>query len=265
MNYKSLILQLGTQASQKAPFTLRLFSAAGRSFFVIGTLHTFEPTDSLVSYIQKGWEEFLKIPGEKIAIIERRGKIDAQSLEEAIRAYGEAGAVYWFASKAGVRVVCPEPRYYQDVTVELCKRFDPEDVCYRQVGDALSWRTRIHSQHSLEEDLGRLLADRAKHEDIFGFKPTAAWFMEKHHRLFGDQDIGDELFWKKTMNSAGSMNTVFGKILTATEEIRNEVIFDKITELWHQGGNLFMVYGKTHVELLEPALRALIEKEEGDR
>ena len=63
------------------------------------------------------------------------------------------------------------------------------------------------------------------------------------------------------MNSKESMNTIFGRILAVSHNIRNHVIFDNIANLWDQGNNIFMVYGNSHITSLEPALRALVENQ----
>ncbi|MFH1178104.1 MAG: hypothetical protein V1711_00035 [bacterium] len=258
MEYKSLILGLGQKPDNPIPYSVTLRALSGQTFSVVGVRHVHDPKDPLILYIQDSFNKFLKILGPKIAIIEKRSKISANSLEEAVKTWGEAGATHWIATSESIHVTCPEPDSW-DVTAELCKQFDPSDICYYEVGDAMSWHKRLHPELTAEENLERLLLNRVKHKDVYGFEPTVEWFMKKHESLFGNQSIDDESFWKATMNSKKSVNTVFGKILTARHNTRNQIIFDNIANLWNQGNNIFMVYGNSHITSLEPALRALVE------
>jgi len=260
MEYKSLILELGQRPDNPIPYAIIHQALSGQILSIIGVSHTHDPADPLILYIQNAFKEFLKIPGQKIAIVEKRNKINANSFKKAVEIWGEAGATYWLATSADIPVVCPEPDYL-DVTSELCKQFDPSDVCYFEVGDAMIWWKHLHSNLTAKENLERLLSNRAKHKDIYGFEPTEEWFMRKHKSLFGNQNIDNENFWRMTMNTKENTNTIFGRILTARHNIRNQIIFDNIVDLWRQGNNIFMVYGNSHITSLGPALRALVKNQ----
>ena len=193
MEYKSLILGLGQKPDNPTPYSITLRAPSGQIFSIIGVRHVYDPGDYLISCIQNTFREFLKISGPKTVIIEKRSKISANSLEEVIQTWGEAGAMHWLATSAGISVVCPEPNY-QDVTAELCKQFDPSDICYYEVGDAMSWHKRLHPELTAEENLERLLSNRVNHKNVYGFEPTVEWFMEKHKSLLATKVLTMKFF-----------------------------------------------------------------------
>lgn len=239
------------------PHVFTLQNTLKQTLAVIGVSHTTNPADPLVEYLKKSFTNFKEIPEPKLVLLEKRLKNIPETIEDSTRLFGEAGATAWLAQSHGIPFLCPEPKY-RDTLVALCAQFDPSDVCYRQIGEAMGWRTRKTPIPSTEENLARLIEDRVQYADILGFTPTIAWFMEKHASLFGNQDVGDDAFWRSS-NSSFATHPIFKGILHATGNVRNQFIMNTIATHWSEGKNIILVYGDAHILAIEPALEALVK------
>jgi len=82
----------------------------GRSITYIGVRHSFNPDDEQFEVIQNEFDEFQKLDGDKIVMIE--GGVNWQTLEtkeETIKRYGEPAFVKSLTIEAGLEYISPEP------------------------------------------------------------------------------------------------------------------------------------------------------------
>lgn len=153
--------------------TLKINSSrSSNSLYFFGARHTNDPADQQFISLKESWKEFLEKTGKgKIAFTEGATGEIPRDYEEAIREYGETGALHWLGREAGVEVRRPEPRD-DDTRRDLIASFDVSLVAYTIIAQNLSSWFHRTSEISFNTALERVLKREEKFSDIYGFTPN---------------------------------------------------------------------------------------------
>ncbi len=241
---ENLILKLGPNSEKQI-------------LYFFGTRHTNDYRDEQFNYIKQFWSEFLnKSERQKSVFVEGAIHEIPQDYEEAIRWYGETGAIQWLGREAGIKVIRPEPteagqRKY------LCAKFDSKLVAYAVIAQNLaSWFSHI-GKTTFDEAVNQVLKREAGYSEVYGFVPNKEWLVSQHKELFGEQMFEDKSFLVSITDPTKN-DTAINKIVSARSKMRNENILAEIKKAWESGKSIFIVYGKGHLAALESYLRDLI-------
>ncbi|MDP2642044.1 MAG: hypothetical protein Q8P21_02015 [bacterium] len=242
--------------SQQNPILRLKSTSGGQILYFFGAKHTNDLTDTQFSYLKQLWEEFFAAAkGGKIVFVEGTTHGMPQSYEEAIRQYGEAGAIQWLAMKEDVETIRPELDDLEQRKT-LCTIFHPQFVAYTVIVQNLAGWFRHTGQSSFDEAIGRVLSREAKFRDVYGFVPDKSWLEGHHKRLFGEQRLEDKGFLD-SISDPRKTDTIVNSIVASRSKMRDEYILSAITKVWKSGKSIFIVYGKGHLNALENSLQEL--------
>lgn len=235
---------------------IKIKSISGNALYFLGARHTNDPSDVQFDKIKNLWSDFLEnTEGERIIFIESIIHNTSDDFEDSVRKYGEAGAVFFLARKAGLGVIKPEPTAEEQRRI-LCGLFDKEIVVYTMIIQNLSAWSRLINKSNFNDVLKRTLHTEKEYSEIYGFTPDITWFKKQHRKLFGKQEIEDRFFLNNISNPRKS-DTQINIVASHRTKVRNEYIINRITEAWNSGKNIFIVYGKGHLSILEDELQKL--------
>ncbi|OGN27304.1 MAG: hypothetical protein A2941_00395 [Candidatus Yanofskybacteria bacterium RIFCSPLOWO2_01_FULL_49_17] len=232
----------------------------GQFLYFFGIQHSNDPTHSQVEAIKEFWQEFLRQsrqPSDKrIVLIERTPVDTLDSLGQAIIKYGESGEAQWLARQENINIECPEPSLETQRKV-LCEKFDSPAVAYALIVRNLNAWIKRTTRSPFESALAQTISREAKAEDVYKFTPTLEWFRGYHKNLFGDQKLEDARFLASITDPRYSENSQTNKIIASITQIRNGYILNRIKDLWKLGFDVFIVYGRGHLDILRPDLEQL--------
>lgn len=228
-----------------------------QALYFFGARHTNDPTDTQFEYLKQFLDEFLNVAkGERTIFVEGATRETPQNYEEAIREYGETGAINWLARESDIETVCPEPSN-EEQRKALCVLFSPQIVAYTMITQYLAGWFRQERQLSFENVINRTLDREAKFSEIYGFVPERKWLDDQHKKLFGEKPLEDKEF-VDSISDPRKSDTEVNLVVATRTKMRNEHVFSKIAEAWKEGKSVFIVYGKGHLATLEHSLRELV-------
>lgn len=230
----------------------------GQVLYFFGAVHGNDPSDHQFEYLKEFWDEFIANTGpQRTVFVESIVRDAPEQFAEAIIQRGEVGATLWLAQRDGVPVICPEPDDTEQRRA-LCLKFDSHDVAYTMVIQGLtSWNRRKVREFDFGEAIERFVKRETKFADIFGFTPDTFWFQDQHRKLFGEQQLEDKTFLDSVSDPRKS-DTLVNQIVSSRTKMRNEYVLSRIADVWGSGQSVFIVYGKGHLVVLEPALRKML-------
>lgn len=229
----------------------------GQILFFFGARHTNDPTDAQFDQLRRQWDEFMSSSkGERMMFTEGPIRDVPEKYEDAIEKRGEVGAAQWLAKEADVTAIYPEPDETQQRKT-LCASYSPQDVAYTLIVQNLAGWFRHSHDATFIEAVERSVNREAKFADIYDFTPDVAWFRKKHTELFGNQKLENKDFLDSIADPRKN-NTLVNQIVAERTKMRNNYILERITETWNTGKSVFIVYGKGHLAILEPALKKLV-------
>lgn len=194
--------------------------------------------------------------GEKVALVEGATREMPKDYQETVRAYGEAGSLYWFAREAQIEVIRPEPND-EEQRKSLCASFPPDLVAYAVIIQNLAASFRHTDSINFNEVITRVLNRETKFSEIYGFLPDRPWFEGQHKKLFDEQKLEDKNFLDSIVDPRKD-NTVINGVVALRSKLRNEYILSVIKKMWEARKNIFIVYGKGHLFSLEQPLKELV-------
>ncbi|PIR88643.1 MAG: hypothetical protein COU09_01155 [Candidatus Harrisonbacteria bacterium CG10_big_fil_rev_8_21_14_0_10_44_23] len=232
-------------------------NSVGQVLYFFGAVHTNKYTDIQFKNLRKFWDKFLSVTkNEKTVFIEGVLHELPPDYKEAIKVYGETGAIGWLAREAGIEIVHAEPS--EDLQREsLCGLFDSKVVAYSIIIQNLGVWFRHESQTDFEEALNRVLKREAKFSDIYGFTTDKSWFSSQHEKLFPHQTLEDKQFLD-SISDPRNNNTVVNEIVACRSKFRDKHILSLIKKVFQSGKSIFIVYGKGHLATLESSIQKLV-------
>ena len=247
------------ESSQEIPILKLGPGAKDQIIYFFGAYHTNNPEDPQFDNLKKIWGEFLLKSGvNKTAFVEGATREIPEAYEEAIREYGEAGALQWLAHGRGIGVSRPELGEREQRQL-LSNTYYPELVAYTVIAQNLAGWLRHTKKESFQDALARVLGREAKFSDIYNFNLNGEWFESKHKELFGSQGIEDKTFLD-SITDPRKKNTVINEIVASRSALRNKYLLEVIANAWKNGESIFIVYGKGHLASLESELQSLVKE-----
>ncbi len=224
--------------------------------YFFGARHTNNNNDVQFGRLKKFWDEFLNNSSEeRVAIIEGNVRDVPDNYEEAIKKYGESGAIFWLANKASIPVVCAEPSSSEQRKF-LCSLFDPQLVAYALIVQNLGAWFRHVRDSTFSQAVERSIKREAEFTGIYEFIPDSNWLHDKHNELFDQQSLEDEKFLN-SISDPRKDDTIINAIISNGTEMRNNHIKSVIVENWKDKKSIFIVYGKGHLSILRDSLKEL--------
>lgn len=238
----------------------------GQSLFYFGAKHIMDPKHPQFEYLHEQWLNFLDDKPKEDIIVIHEARVNATLLmpdlttyEDAVKKYGESGAIVFWANQANVQSFCPEPTIQDDAN-ELLKKFSKEEVFYFYMMRGInSWQRR--SEPKDFNDF--VLKSSNRYKEAFGwegfnfaFNPT---LLEVHRKIFGKEfDLSDIDFISNIPIPLGNLS-VINDVARMSSQGRNFAILDCIAKFWEEGKNIFVAYGATHAIMQERVIREMVE------
>jgi len=246
------------EQSQENPVLKLGPSPTGQILYFFGARHTNNPDDIQFNYLQQFWNEFLNVvKRDKIIFIEGATREISQNYEEAIRQYGEAGAIRWLARESNIDVIRPEPGEEEQRKL-LCALFSHHIVAYTVIAQNLAGWFRHKSQTSFDKAVERVLEREAKFSNIYGFIPDRLWLDNQHKELFGERRLEDKNFLD-SISDPRKGGTMVNNIVAFRSKMRDEHLLSAIVKAWKSGKSIFIVYGRGHLLSMERSLQELVK------
>lgn len=232
-------------------------NSVGQVLYFFGAVHTNKYTDIQFKNLKQFWDEFLSVAkNEKTIFIEGVLHEIPQGYEEAIKIYGESGAIGWLARDVSIEIIRPEPS--EDIQREsLCNSFDPQVVAYSIIIQNLGGWFRRESRTTFEEALDYVLKRETKFSDIYGFITDKSWFSSQHKKLFPNQKLEDSKFLD-SISDPRKNDTNVNEIVSYRSKLRDKHMLSMVSEVFKSGKSIFIVYGKGHLVTLKPSLQKLV-------
>lgn len=231
----------------------------GQILYFFGARHSNNPNDAQFGQLRQSWTSFLKAAtGERLVLTEAAARETPATYEDAIRQYGEVGAVQWLAREANVEAMCPEPDATQQRKM-LCATWDSHLVAYTFIIQNLAgWFRQTTHRSTFSEAVSRSVQREARFTDAYGFTPDDAWFQKQHQELFGDQQLEDKHFLD-VIADPRKTGTPVNQVVSSRTAMRNTYIQERIAKAWEASKSIFIVYGMGHLVALETPLRNMVE------
>lgn len=255
-------------------------SPRGGKVNFVGTKHTNNPEDPFFGRLGAQWQQFASDNSRpKVVVLEgwRPGYAQqGESVDEAVAARGENAFIEQRALEAGIEIKSYEPAPHEEFE-QLAQRFDPQQVFYWLVArqatqwareDAvprkLPWNKEKRTQRS-ERVLTQHLASYVERlEGALGHVPSFnevgrsfEALAETHRELFGSEiDWNDTKHFYRQANPAES-HSVINDIHRASNQLRDETVFEGIKADVQAGKNVLALYGDAHAWALQDKLRSL--------
>ncbi len=231
---------------------------AGPVLYFFGARHTNNPDDIQFVQLKNFWDEFLNISSKNNAVFVE-GVIHEVSKNyiDAIKLYGETGAIQWLAKESNIQVLRPEPNDVEQRKY-LCSLFDPKVVAYSLIIQNLGAWFRHSRNNGFKNAIENSVDREVKYKDIYEFIPNNAWFFNQHKEIFGEQNLEDKNFLDSVSDPRKGISIV-NRVISSRTKMRNEYILVAISEALKLKKNIFIVYGSGHIPVLENSLRELFD------
>ena len=236
-------------------------SEAHHFLYYFGANHSCDPDNEQYPLIKKFWHDFLNDTRKEncLVLVEGGKRPLAQSEKEAIQAGSEGRFITHLAHQEDIPTDSPEPSP-EVVYKELARGFSKDEIMYYQfAGVVYQWHRR-QDKKPFEQYIQSYLERFEKETEWNDFDFSLDYMKDIHQKIFNTTFNKDDVgFFKKIVNPSLDKDlTNINKVAKTTSEIRDEYILRQIETLWHEGKNLFIVYGGSHAVMQEPALRKLV-------
>lgn len=230
--------------------------------FYVGFGHSFDPQDSKYEILRHYWHEFLKITGKINCLTVNEGGIRpiTASEEDAIVRGGEMMWLSHKANEASIPSDSFEPSL-EDELKGLLTQFSKEEIilffAVRQAGQYCRLTEKPDFQSYIQTTLDDY-RQKTGWEDIDFSYDNVVKLYSKHLSGNFEDGITIENYF---VDLCGPYRTgaITNKISRLDNLIRDSYIVEQIKKSWDEGKNLFIVYGRHHAVVQEPALRFLLQ------
>lgn len=233
------------------------FIKRGRqNLYYLGCPHCFNPEDSIISVIKHYWNDFLSQiqEGESLSFVEGGIRKLRGSEEESILKDGEAGLITYLSSIQNIECTSPEPSFKYETDM-LLNDFSKDEILTYYFTRGVSQWNRLIDKPSFEE-YSKVSLEK--------YKKALNWG-EINFSVEGRVKIFQSLTGRKfeatnyklitTFDDPTKTDTPVNRVSRASSILRDKYIVSEIKKVWDSGKNIFVIYGKTHSIMQEPALR----------
>ena len=228
-----------------------------QALFYFGVRHSRKPDDPQWSQLADEWGKFIAATGEKRAIMFEGGQIPTSTEErdEAIRKFGESGALLFIARDAGAELSWPDPTMAQEAE-KLQTMFEAAQVAYFFFARSAGAWLRSGTMGTFDEVLTK--AATATSARIPGAPADVGAYSAIHKTIFGHPLESAQQEQLIRASAPVYHDSVINDIARADSRFRNERIVTEVEKFWNKGYSIFMLFGAAHAVIQEPALRALV-------
>lgn len=257
---KDLLIKFRAYRSSKdapRPYVYDIADGAQRLYY-FGSSHTYDAADPQFEILKKYFSDFSEKTKEKntIVLVEGGNWPIGQNEQEAIDFYGEMGYAVYLAVQKNIEWASPEPSK-EYLYGQFKKYFNQEEIIYFYFASILVQYMRTSKKLELNNHLQQ---KNPRYREVTGILDLDFSLdnMEKIHKnMFDTQfDITNEQFFKDAVNPIKEGN-IINKIVRFESEIRDIYILGEIEKYWEEEKSIFVVFGATHAEQQEPAIRSL--------
>jgi hypothetical protein len=242
----------------RVPYTY-IISNDTQYLYYFGSRHSYDPKDPEFIELKSFFNEFSEKTKDRnrIVLVEGGNWPIIEDEERSIIECSEMGFVAHLAAKLNIERISPEPPD-KLLFSELSKQYSRDEVAYHYFARSCWQWERMIEKKSFEAYINSVLE---------AYKYTSGWsdydfslvhMKEVHKTLFGKEfDMSDKFFFRDIIDPTKD-HTVVNKISRFEDEgFRDGHIVNEIEKYWKKGKSIFVIYGSSHAEIQEPALRTL--------
>lgn len=234
-----------------APYVLDIPLQDGHLLY-FGVRHTNDPADPQISEIERLWSK----SRSNVAFNEGGDPPTAETRDEAVAKYGEAGLIRFLARRDGVRVSSIDPSRASE-TAELLKKFKPEQVklffLLRQVSE---YGHANQAVRTLDDQVQITMSNLASVPGL-DVAPTSIRELDTAYSIFFPNE-GNYKDVPASWFDPRKSGTFLNEIAVQDNLYRDEYMASLLTREVRSGKRVFAVVGFSHVIRQESALRSAL-------
>jgi len=229
------------------PYIVTIDLPQSGALLLYGSQHTRDPGDPQFGDMKQRWDAFRP----DVALVEGRLGFLIPGFMDPVEQFGESGAVYGWARKAGIDAYTWEPKRAQEVTM-LVKEFPRERVALYYSLRPYFGDVRFGKPGNPDERIESYIASRTDYPELKGLLHTAA-----DVDALWRKDFADLPDWRDTDDKNGFPGYL-RDISQRVNRLRDEHVARSAINLVRKGHRVFVVAGASHAVMLEPALRGAL-------
>lgn len=224
--------------------------------FYFGANHSRNPADPQYPALKKYWGRFLEITKDKdkLVLVEGRLRPLIEDEEKAIVNGSEGSFITLLAHRAGVPVACPD--ISDDKLLARLSNLNKDEVLLYWF---LSWLNNFQKHADPKPDFeksAKIWCENQKSRKMWkNTKISLPRLKELYKKI-----LGKDFYEKENPNNLINPNkteTPINKVARALSDLRDTSIATEIVRYWNDDKSIFVVFGRGHLIIQEPALRKL--------
>lgn len=262
MNVSTLLLprEKYTEVEQRYGRGPTTFEIEGKKqvLFYFGANHSRNPADPQYPALRKYWNRFLettKRSKDKVVLVEGRLRPLIENEEEAIINGSEGSLITLLAHKASVPVACPD--ISDDNLIECLPNLNKNEVLLYWF---LNWLNNFQKHADPKPDFeksAKIWCENQKSRKLWKDTEISLPKLKELYKKILDKNF-DEKENPNDLVNPNKTETSINKIARALSDLRDTNIVTEIVRYWNEGKSIFIVFGRGHLIIQEPALRKLL-------
>ncbi len=229
-----------------------------QSLFYFGANHSHNPADPQYPALKEYWSKFLKITRgkDKIVLVEGRLRELRKDEETAIIKSSEGGLITLLAHKEGVPIACPD--IGDDELMKCLSNYNKDEVLLYWF---LAWLNNFQKHADPKPDFEKSAQMWCENQ-----KPRKMWedveislprLKELYKKILG-KDFNENENPNDLVNP-NKTETRINKVARAQSDLRDANIASEIERYWNERKSIFVVFGRGHLIIEEPALKEVLK------
>lgn len=228
-----------------------------QALFYFGANHSHNPADPQYPALKEYWNRFLEATKskDKIVLIEGHLRPLIEDEEKAIVNDSEGSFITLLAHRADIPVACPD--ISDDEIMERLPDSNKDEVLLYWF---LSWLNNFQKHADPKPDFEKsvqMWCGNQKSRKIWkDTEISLSKIKELYERILG-KDF-DERENPNDLVNPNKMGTPINKVARVQSDLRDANIAAEIVRYWNEGKSIFVIFGRGHLIIQEPALRKLL-------
>lgn len=228
----------------------------GKILYYLGVQHSWDPDNPQFDFIKIKWNEFLSSAKNPTGVVESRNWKVFDTENEAILKGGEINFMAYLCNQKDIPISCFEPDRGSEMNA-LLEHFPREQIEYYYFARVVSQWHRLTQKPAIDSYLSQFLQRDREVSGWKDFEFSVENIKEIHKQLFKTElDFNDAEFFSKIENPTREDNPL-KDLVRAVGSCRERAIIKGIKNVWEQGQDLFIVYGRGHALKHEEILRQI--------
>lgn len=231
----------------------------GRLLDYIGVAHIYDLNDEQIPSLRSKFTDFVQRTNghDRVVLTEGGKRPVASNEEEAIKAGGEPNLVTFWAAQENIETFSPEPDRQAEAN-HLLEQFNREEVMhYYFVRQVNQWNL-MKRPEGLEGYMEKTLKRHSEFLNWDGFDFSLENMIRVHKEITGQEFDPEKWEFFQALSDPRKNVAVTNKVCARSSRFRDAYIVSEILRLWKENKDIFMVYGRTHAIMQEPAIRKLL-------